>query len=569
MRFGDRDTASRSLNAYRQGSISACRRCMAAPHPHSGYHGFAVSGYIAARFHPTDHLDGCSFVGWVDHLNLGFHHPEHTAHGDIGDGSLCATSLLVGTLRMVYIGETADIDKTEYQQIFHAIKGDKQAVLVSGGAGTGKTTFIEYLATEEGRNDLPFARHSVVIAPTGTAALRAGGVTVHSFLQFPPETYDYEMNRFAGGERIMAIPSKKEIFGDMKLLIIDEVSMVRADLMDAIDRAFRINRGVLDQPFGGIQILFIGDLFQLQPVVTSFDGDFLHNRYPESSGMYFYDSNVIREMMARDRLAFVELRIPHRFRTKSAIKTRAGKFALMLNRLRQGDTRDIGEFNRYLAGRTRCEQLQKEGAVLLAGRRRTVDEYNRSKLDKLPGKEYGFEGLAEGKCEDFGDDRLPVPTRLPLKEGAQVIFVRNDQRRRWHNGSLARVTQISNATEESIEVELFRNGKRTKVEREEWEMKDYRYDSSKKEIQAEVVGTYTHFPLVLAWALTIHKAQGQTLDRTVIDMEGGAFSAGQAYVALSRCREAKNMGFLTPLRARDIISHQEVENFYRKLLALG
>ena len=471
-----------------------------------------------------------------------------------------------------------ELDKSEYNKIFERIRSDKQAVLVSGSAGTGKTTFIEYLATEEGRKQIPFARRMAVVAPTGTAALRAGGSTIHSFLQFPPETFDYMTQKFAGGEPIMPIESKKELFRELQLLILDEVSMVRVDLMDAIDRAMRVNCGVPDQPFGGVKLLFIGDLFQLQPVVAEREREFLEDRYPDSEAMFFFDSNVIKEMLARQRLSFVELSIPHRYNSSSSpspssspsSSSTENKFYQILNRIRVGETTDLDLLNQHLHRRDYCERLFEQGAVMLAGRRSTVDDYNRKRLAELAGEEYSFQGVAEGKCADFTDERLPVPIELCLKEGAQIIFVRNDQQGwRWHNGSLARVSKISASSQETIEVELLGNDKPLEVEPEEWEMIDYSYDKKKREIVPEVVGSYKHFPLMLAWALTVHKAQGQTLDRVVLNMEGGAFSAGQAYVALSRCREGRHLGLMRPLFPRDIIHHKSVHSFYQQMQELS
>ena len=180
--------------------------------------------------------------------------------------------------------------KGKWLQVVEAISSDKQGIFLSGSAGTGKTTFIEYLGTEEGQKSFPFARHYVILAPTGIAALRAGGTTIHSFLRFPPEAYDYRSNSFVGGKIVEESRNgyKKMLFDKLELLIIDEVSMVRADLMDAIDRSFRANCKVFDQPFGGVKVLFVGDLFQLPPVVGSDHQQFLQDLYPESQGMYFF-----------------------------------------------------------------------------------------------------------------------------------------------------------------------------------------------------------------------------------------------------------------------------------------
>ena len=461
---------------------------------------------------------------------------------------------------------TVKIDTREYHRIFERLRQDKQVLLVSGSAGTGKTTLIEYLATEEARKQLPFARYMAVLAPTGTAALRVGGTTIHSFFQFPPQSFDYVKQRFAGNERINPIETKKNLFDELQLLVIDEISMVRADLMDAMDAAMKANKGEFNQPFGGVKLLLVGDLFQLQPVITKRDDEFLRDRYPDARAMFFFDSNVVKEMLARQRFDFVELTVPHRFHSAEMPHS---PFAEILNRIRAGSITDLNKLNNHLCNSSHCDRLVEEGAVILASRRTTVDRHNQQKLAELKKKEYILQGIAEGKCADYKDDRLPAPKNLVIKEGAQVIFIRNDMHgSRWHNGSLAKVSKIS-TDPDKIEVKLLSDDKKVEVEREEWEMIDYVYDKNRKEIVAEVVGSYKQFPLILAWALTIHKAQGQTLDRVVLNMEGGAFSAGQAYVALSRCRQGKHLGLKRPLFPRDIICHDCVRDFYEQLGGLG
>lgn len=459
-----------------------------------------------------------------------------------------------------------ELDTREYQKIFARLKSDKQGLLISGGAGTGKTTFIEYISSEEGIKQFPLAEKMVITAPTGVAAMRAGGATIHSLFEFPPETFDYENRIFAGGERITTMESKQKLFTEINLLVIDEVSMVRADLMDAINLSLQVHRGNA-LPFGGVKVLFIGDIFQLQPVVTTEDRSFLSERYPDKSGMFFFESLVFAEMLDRDRMAFFELKIPYRFDTMEGDRKRAGRFPAMLERLRRGDARDLSTINKSLARSKHCQQLLHQGAVMLTGRRRDAESYNKHKLQSLSSKLKEFIGEAEGKCAEYKDERLPAPRQLSLKKGAQVIFVRNDGYGKWRNGTLGYVDAFGYDEEKATEYIRVRTDapKPVYVEREVWEIYSYHYDAEQRKVVKQEDGSYTQFPLMLAWALTIHRAQGQTLDRVVVNMDGGAFSAGQAYVALSRCRLAKHLGLMQPLTSHDLICHTAANAFYAKI----
>lgn len=460
-----------------------------------------------------------------------------------------------------------EIDKGEYQQILDIIKGAKQCVLVSGSAGTGKTTFIEYLLSAEGRRDLSMAENMGIVAPTGIAAMQAGGATIHSLFQFPPAAYDYESGYFVDGEGIDVLTGKGRVFRHMELLVIDEVSMVRADLMDAIDRSMRINRRRMDKPFGGVKLLLVGDIFQLQPVVQRDDHEFLSARYEGANGMFFFNSMAIRELLAKDLMGAVELKIARRFIN---LDEKESNFYKMLNRIRMGDTQDLEKINHWLARDSHCNKLITNNAVILTGLRVVADRVNISKLDALSGQVHLFEGTAEGRCRDYADSKLPVPKSLELKVGAQIIFVRNGPDGAWYNGSLATVAEFVDDEEtdaESIKVRMLDDDSVVEVEREEWKVMDYRYNKQENRIEAEEAGNYSQYPFMLAWAMTIHRAQGKTLKSVVIDLKRGTFSAGQAYVALSRCREAKDVGLMSPLLGKDIICHPEVVQFYQSRLS--
>ena len=467
------------------------------------------------------------------------------------------------------IGKAKDfeLDKSEYTRVLEQLQDPlRQCVLVSGSAGTGKTTFIEYLHSNEGQKDLPLAKNIAVVAPTGIAAMQAGGATIHSFFQFPPECYDYESAHFVGGEAIEKLSMKEKVFRTMELLVIDEISMVRADLMDAIDKSMRVNRGVPDQPFGGVKLLLVGDLFQLQPVVTQNDAEFLQSRYENSSGMFFFNSLVMRDLLARQRLAFVELKIARRFIN---LEGKNDNFYHMLNRIRMGDSKDLQQINYWLSRTKHWNSLLENNAVVLTGLRRTADKINADKLDELEGEVKVYEGEASGNCRDYDDSRLPAPRQLQLKKGAQIIFVRNAGDGSWYNGSLGYVedfhTDPDDEDKKVIQVRLLSNDASVYVEQETWDVMQYKYDKASKMILAESAGSYKQFPFMLAWAMTVHRAQGKTIESVVIDLGFGAFSAGQAYVALSRCREAKNVGLRRPLKPSDIICHDEIVSFYEEI----
>lgn len=461
----------------------------------------------------------------------------------------------------------SNLDTSEYGKAIELLNSNSiNCVMVVGSAGTGKTTFIEYLKSPSGRRQLPLLQEVGIVAPTGIAAMQAGGSTIHSFFMFPPQTYDYERSCFADGEELDLPSYRRAVFKSLQLLVIDEVSMVRADLMDAIDKSLRINRGNPSTPFGGVKLLLIGDIFQLQPVVTSDDREFLQERYEGSNGMFFFNSLAMRELIAKDKMAFTELTIPRRFIN---LNKNPDNFYDILNRIKLGNATDLDKINRYLARPEHCKKLLEDNAVILTGRKMVADKLNSVKLVELPDDTNISEGEAEGRCADYDDNKLPVPKNLEFKRGAQVIFVRNSGDGSWYNGSLGRVTDIvmgDNGKPRAVKVELVDGNSVVEVKREIWEVMEYKFNKEKNAIEADAAGKYTQFPFVLAWAMTIHRAQGKTLSRAVVDLSSGAFSSGQAYVAISRCREAKDLGLTTPLRERDIICHPEVVEFYQKYI---
>ncbi|HXI11094.1 MAG TPA: AAA family ATPase [Thermoanaerobaculia bacterium] len=411
-----------------------------------------------------------------------------------------------------------------FREALDAIAGGKELLFVTGRAGTGKSTFIQML-----RNELP-KKNIVVLAPTGIAALNAGGQTIHSFFRFPPKVIDpAELTKH----------DDPELFEKIDILVVDEVSMVRADLLDAVETALRINRNST-RPFGGAQVLLVGDLFQLPPVPPRGDDALsLRNRY---DSLQFFGANCLRGV------AMTRLELSHVYR--QADQT----FISLLGNLRVG--RDIAttcaELNRHCAGRSPTGPH-----LVLVPRNDAADRENMKRIEELPGRATTYSAVTEGIFREQAD-RLPAPPELTLKPQTQVMFTKNDPERRWVNGSMGIVTRVTKTT---IHVEL-ENGSGYDVEPEKWENIRYEYDRKEDRIVQEVIGSYQQFPLMPAWAVTIHKAQGLTLSRVHVDFGSGAFAEGQAYVALSRCRRMSDLSLARPLRTYDVKASAEVANFY-------
>lgn len=435
------------------------------------------------------------------------------------------------------MSQNIDLDNPEFQDIWKLISYTRQSVFMTGKAGTGKSTFLRYIVGNT-------RKKTVVLAPTGIAAVNAGGVTLHSFFHLPfkpllPDDPELQIRNLR--QRLKHSADQQKLIRELELIVIDEVSMVRADIIDFIDKVLRVYSGKLREPFGGKQLLLVGDIFQLEPVVTSDVRDIFRNLYPN---MYFFSARVFREFT----LVPVELRKIYR-------QTDA-EFIGMLDRLRTGSPlpSDIALLNSHVDPEASEPSSKKEFTMTLATKRDTVDAINNSRLDKLRRKLYCFEGTIRDK---FPENALPVPVKLELKVGAQVVFVRNDPEKRWVNGT---VGQIHSIADDTLTVKL-ENGQTHTVTREIWENVTYTYDRNTHKIEEEVIGTYTQFPLRLAWALTIHKSQGLTFPRVIIYMEGGAFASGQAYVALSRCQSLEGLTLRSKINAYDFFVNPAIRAF--------
>ncbi len=392
-----------------------------------------------------------------------------------------------------------DPQNREQQLAYDLVANTNSSFFLTGRAGTGKTTFLNNV---QKMVDKQF----VTLAPTGVAAILAGGETIHSFFGLPTDACAPGTCGNMSQARILTL-----IHADT--IIIDEVSMVRCDVMDAVDYTMRKTLRN-NQPFGGKQMIFVGDMFQLPPVVQSKEREFLHDLY-NTDDFFFYRSYAVRRM----HLVKIEFRKVYRQDDEDFLRILED---VRMNRVTAEDTNRLNE----RVGRPADDDRM---VINLASRKQTVDSINRQKLDEIDAEEFVYEGIVDGH---FEEKKFPVDRMLRLKVGAQVMFTRNDPQRRWANGTLAKVVKL---TEDEIWVTLD-SGETHAVPKCTWESYVYEYDREARKLKKEVEGVFTQFPLKLAWAITIHKSQGMTFDKLSIDLSRGVFASGQFYVALSRVR---------------------------------
>lgn len=418
-----------------------------------------------------------------------------------------------------------------------------QHVFLTGKAGTGKTTFLKHLIETT-------HKQAVIVAPTGIAALNAGGVTIHSFFQLPFAGFipDFVNEMYVSANAKLESKStllrhfrhnkkRQQLMRSLELLVIDEVSMLRADLLDAIDWVLR-NVRKINEPFGGVQVLFIGDLHQLPPVVKQEEWSQLSRYY---AGIHFFNALVIREQPP----VYVELTTIYRQQDTTFIDVLN---QLRNNQLTSGGLKVINE-----KVNPSFDSTEHQGYITLTTHNYKADAMNRKALDKLPARCYSYEAEITG---DFPNHIFPVEPVLQLKKGAQVMFIKNDLsfEKLYYNGKMAIVTEIN---EHEVVVECIEDRVRIEVQRYEWENIRYTSNPSTGEIEEETIGTFVHYPLKLAWAITVHKSQGLTFDKAVLDVSD-VFAPGQAYVALSRLRSLEGLVMLNPMRINGINTDEAI-----------
>lgn len=414
----------------------------------------------------------------------------------------------------------------EQQAVFDLIEHTREHVFVTGRAGTGKSTLLNHLSWNTEKS-------LVIAAPTGVAALNVGGQTIHSLFRLPIGVIaDHAIDQSA---------ELRKLLNSIDTLVIDEVSMVNADLMDAVDRSLRQARQRAGEPFGGVQVVLFGDPYQLAPV----PGDTEERAYFADTyrSMWFFDAKVWQEADLR----IVELLQVHR--------QHESDFRFMLNAVRHGQvTKEIADRLNEVGARPAPD----DGTITLATRNDTVNRINAQALERLPGRALTAKAEVSG---DFGGRNYPADETLELKVGAQVMFLRNDVGQgdgpRWVNGTIGTVTKIDS----NVYVEV--DGEVHEVEPAIWEKFRYTWSPETKKLTKDVVAEFTQFPLRLAWAVTIHKSQGKTYDAAIVDLGTRAFTSGQTYVALSRITTLDGLYLTRPLRPSDITVDPDVERFMR------
>lgn len=447
--------------------------------------------------------------------------------------------------------ENIDTSSPEFQNALNLITHTHHSIFLTGKAGTGKSTFLRYVCHNT-------KKKHVILAPTGIAAINAGGQTMHSFFKLPFHPLVPDDPRYQGRRLRDFLRYNKEhikMLRELELIVIDEISMVRADIIDFMDRILRTYTGNWRIPFGGKQMLFIGDVFQLEPVVKSDERDILMRFYPNP---YFFSARVFHE------IELVSIELTKVFRQKDAGFIRA------LDHIRMGEISPLEMQLLNLRVKEQKVGAAQEDAevadkpteeeptlnIVLATRRDNVDYINQTNLEKLPGGASKFRGVING---DFPESSLPTLMELELKCGAQIIFVKNDRDKQFVNGTLGTIVHID---EEEQEIGVItEDGREVLVKPDIWENVRYTYNELEKKIDEEVLGSFSQFPLRLAWAITIHKSQGLTFKQVTIDLTGGTFAGGQAYVALSRCTSLDGMTLCRPLSQADIFVRPEITRF--------
>lgn len=416
----------------------------------------------------------------------------------------------------------------KFKEALSAVETGKN-LFITGKAGTGKSTLLKVV-----RDSL--TQNYVVLAPTGVAAVNIGGQTIHSFFGFRP---DITVEKVFKKKH----PRNAEVYENLEVLIIDEISMVRADLLDCVSVFLSMHGPQKGRVFGGVQLIFIGDLYQLPPIVTYKEKEIFSEMYVSP---YFFDARAFAET----NFKIIEL-------TKIYRQTEE-EFVNILNAVRN---KTVDDELLYLLNKNvdfNFDPDPNEGYIELVTINAKAQEINYKRLQELKGKMYSYEGEISG---EFDERSYPAPHILDLKEGAQVMLTSNDQQGRWFNGSVGIIEKIESDSEGNSILVKLENGQTYEIESNKWEMYKFSYDRLSQKITSEVAGSFTQYPLMLSWAVTIHKSQGKTFNKVIVDMGTGAFAHGQTYVALSRCTTLSGLVLRVPIEKRHILLDYRVVTF--------
>ncbi len=418
----------------------------------------------------------------------------------------------------------------QFKKALELMENSSENVFITGKAGTGKSTLLEYFRSIT-------KKKIVVLAPTGVAALNVQGETIHSFFGFKPDVTIQNIKKLN--------PKDARTYKELDAIVIDEISMVRADLLDCVDKFLRLNGKKTNQPFGGIQMIFIGDLYQLPPVVTSKEKKIFTEHYPSP---YFFDSNAFKQIP----MSFIEL--------EKVYRQKDTKFIELLNRVRNNTVTQ--EDVEILNSRVGAELMGdgNELVICLTTLTEAANRINNENLDKLPGRLYQWQAELSG---EFDPNSFPADYVLNIKKGVQIMMLNNDSRGRWVNGTVGRIVGVKYNRKKDTDIirVQFQDGSIEEVTPFTWELFHFKYNEETKTIESEVTGRFTQFPLRLAWAVTIHKSQGKTFDKVIIDIGRGTFAGGQVYVALSRCTSFEGISLMKPLKKGHIFTDRRIVRF--------
>lgn len=418
----------------------------------------------------------------------------------------------------------------EFKKALDLLENTSRNIFITGRAGTGKSTLLEYF-----RNTT--RKKTVFLAPTGVSAVNIRGETIHSFFGFKPNITLDKIKK-------IKFRKKSEIYRKIETIVIDEISMVRADLLDCMDKFLRLNRENLTQPFGGVQMVFIGDLYQLPPVILNKEREVFSSYY--RSG-YFFDARVFKNI----EMEFIELEKIYRQKDQEFIR--------ILNAIRNNTVRDedLNILNKRVKPDLKIEELNYY--IYLTTTNKLASRINQMQLKKIKSRVYTFDGKIRG---EFDKSYLPAEYELKIKIGAQVMLLNNDEYGRWINGTIAKVVDIreDKLNRKVIYVEL-PAGNIEEVKPYKWEIFHFQLNPQTQLLEAKSMGEFVQYPLKLAWAITIHKSQGKTFERVVIDISGGIFAYGQVYVALSRCRSLEGIILTRPIKKKHIFMDKKIVDF--------